>query len=71
MAQGAKEAIAVTMLDIPAAAKRLSVSERFVKRLVLERRVAYHKVGRFVRFDPVDLDRFLADCRIEKAQYER
>ncbi len=61
----------MSLLDIAAAAEHLSVSERFVKRLVLERRVTYHKVGRFVRFDPSDLEDFLAGCRVEKAEYER
>ena len=55
------------MLDIPAAAERLGVTERFIKRLVLERRLTYHKVGKFIRFDPADIDDFLTSCKVERA----
>jgi len=40
------------LIDIGTLAKRLGVTERFVRRLVEERRVSYHKIGKFVRFDP-------------------
>lgn len=33
-------------------AARLRATPRFVRRLVAERRIAYVKVGRFVRFEP-------------------
>lgn len=38
------------LLDIAAAAAYLGVNETFIRRLVLERRVRYYKVGKFVRF---------------------
>jgi excisionase family DNA binding protein len=44
-----------SLLDIPALAARLAVSERFVRRLVHERRIPYLKLGHFVRFDPRDV----------------
>jgi len=47
------------LLDVAAAADHLGVSEAFVRRLVLERRVRYFKVGRFVRFRAPDLDAFV------------
>ncbi|MDQ6726168.1 MAG: helix-turn-helix domain-containing protein, partial [Actinomycetota bacterium] len=47
------------LLDVAAAAAHLGVSEAFVRRLVLERRVRYFKVGKFVRFRTVDLDAFV------------
>jgi excisionase family DNA binding protein len=47
------------LLDVAAAAAYLGVSEAFVRRLVLERRVRYYKVGKFVRFRPFDLDAFV------------
>jgi excisionase family DNA binding protein len=47
------------LLDVAGAAAYLGVSEAFVRRLVLERRVRYYKVGKFVRFRPVDLDAFV------------
>jgi excisionase family DNA binding protein len=55
-----------TLLDVDGAAEWLCVDERFVRRLVAERRVSYHKVGRYLRFDVRDLDDFLDACRIEK-----
>lgn len=53
------------LLDIPALAERLAVSERFVRRLVHERRVPYLKVGHFVRFDPRDIDELLRTSRVD------
>jgi excisionase family DNA binding protein len=47
------------LLDVAGAASHLGVSEAFVRRLVLERRVRYFKVGKFVRFRPTDLDAFV------------
>jgi excisionase family DNA binding protein len=41
------------------------MSVRFVRRLVAERRVAFHKVGRSVRFTAADLDVFVAAGRVE------
>jgi excisionase family DNA binding protein len=40
------------LLDTAGLAHRLGVSDRLVRRLVLERRIPFVKVGRFVRFDP-------------------
>ncbi|MFN8019951.1 MAG: helix-turn-helix domain-containing protein [Acidimicrobiales bacterium] len=54
------------LLDIPGLAARLAVSERFVRRLVHERRIPYLKVGHFVRFDPTDVERMLAASRVEE-----
>jgi excisionase family DNA binding protein len=47
------------LLDVAGAAAHLGVSEAFVRRLVLERRVRYFKVGKFVRFRSRDLDAFV------------
>ena len=38
------------LIGIKQLASRLGVSERFVRRLVEERRIAFHKIGRYVRF---------------------
>jgi excisionase family DNA binding protein len=42
------------------------VSERFIRRLVHERRIPYLKLGHFVRFDPRDVDEVLRASRIEE-----
>jgi excisionase family DNA binding protein len=46
------------------AADRLG-SLRFVRRLVLERRIPFIKVGRHVRIAASDLDAFIAAGRVE------
>lgn len=56
------------LLDVAGAAAHLGVSEAFVRRLVLEKRVRYYKVGKFVRFRPGDLEAFVDAGRIEPAE---
>jgi excisionase family DNA binding protein len=53
------------LLDVAGAATYLGVTEAFVRRLVLERRVRYYKLGKFVRFRPADLDAFVEAGRHE------
>lgn len=43
----------------------LNTSVRFVRRLVAERRIAFHKVGTHVRLAVSDLDGFLQAGRVE------
>ncbi|MGH3899872.1 MAG: helix-turn-helix domain-containing protein [Pseudonocardiaceae bacterium] len=52
-------------LTVPETAVYLNTSERFVRRLVAERRIAFHHVGRHVRFALSDLDEWLAAGRVE------
>ena len=54
-----------TYLTVAQTAEYLSTSERFVRRLVAERRVAFHHVGRHVRFRLSDLDAWLDAQRVE------
>jgi excisionase family DNA binding protein len=54
-----------TLLTIEQAAERLGTSPRFVRRLVFERRIAYVKLGRYVRITTRDLDAFIAASRID------
>jgi excisionase family DNA binding protein len=51
------------LLDINQTAQLLNTTPRFVRRLVQERRIPYLKVGRYIRFDPTDLDTWLDHCR--------
>ncbi len=53
------------LLTLEDVAKRLDVPPRFVRRLVAERRITYHKVGRYVRFHERDIADYLAANRIE------
>ena len=52
-------------LTVAETAAYLNTSERFVRRLVAERRVAFHHVGRHVRFAASDLDAFVQAGRVE------
>lgn len=55
--------------DVPSAAAFMGTSERHVRRLVAERRLAFHKVGpRKIRFAESDLEAFLAAGRVEAAR---
>jgi len=54
------------LLDIVAAAYHLGCSERFVRRLVQERRIPFVKLGGTkVRFVENDLDHWISNQRIE------
>jgi excisionase family DNA binding protein len=43
----------------------LNPSQRFVRRLIAERRIAFHHVGRHIRLSLSDLDAWLAASRVE------
>jgi excisionase family DNA binding protein len=47
------------------AAERLNTTPRHVRRLVFERRIAYRKLGRYVRFHPDDLEEYISANRVE------
>jgi excisionase family DNA binding protein len=51
------------LIDLKEVAARLGVNERFVRRLVFERRIPYLKVGRLLRFEPSELDAWLDEAR--------
>ena len=53
------------LLDVAGAATYLGVTQPFVRRLVLERRIRYFKLGKFVRFRTADLDAFIEAGRQE------
>jgi excisionase family DNA binding protein len=52
------------LVDIAAAAERLGVTVRYVRRLVEERRIPYVKFGHFLRFDPPELDDWIDRARV-------
>jgi excisionase family DNA binding protein len=52
-------------LTVVEAAEYLNTSVRFVRRLVAERRIAFHKVGAHVRIAVVDLEDFVRAGRVE------
>lgn len=52
-------------LTVPEAAAHLNTSDRFVRRLIAERRIAFHKVGSHVRISLDDLEGFVQAGRVE------
>jgi excisionase family DNA binding protein len=52
------------LLTMEEAAEWLCTTPRHVRRLVFDRRIAYRKVGRFVRFHPDDLVEYVAAQRV-------
>ena len=53
------------LLDVDGVAEALGVTSRHIRRLVAERRIPFFKVGKFVRFDPGELDVWLDQQRVE------
>jgi len=53
-----------SLLDVATAAARLGVTVRFVRRLVAERRIPYVKVGKFIRFDPDEVEEWIDARRV-------
>jgi excisionase family DNA binding protein len=52
-------------LKVEEAAAHMNTSVRFVRRLIEERRIAFHHVGRHVRLALEDLDAFIDAGRVE------
>ena len=54
------------LVNIPSAAVRLDCSERYIRRLVQERRIPFIRLGGTkIRFLLVDLDRWVESQRVE------
>jgi excisionase family DNA binding protein len=53
------------LLNTDEIAKVLCVTPRHVRRLVAERRIPFVRVGRFVRFEPGELDVWLDQQRVD------
>jgi excisionase family DNA binding protein len=52
-------------LTVDEAAAHLNTSVRFIRRLIAERRIAFHKFGTHVRLAVVDLDAYVDAGRVE------
>lgn len=57
------------LFTINEAAEYLTVTPRMVRRLVEERRIPKVKLGKFVRLHRDDLDAFIADSRVDGAEW--
>ncbi|GGU32190.1 helix-turn-helix domain-containing protein [Streptomyces violascens] len=59
------------LLSVPEAADRLGVGERFIRRLVSERRIRYVKVGKHVRIAASVLDTYIEERTVEPVRTRR
>ena len=57
--------LASPLIDINGVAEALGVTPRHIQRLVSERRIPFLKIGRFVRFDPAELNVWLGQQRVD------
>lgn len=60
-----QETAAPVLLDVGQVAIRLGTKPRFVRRLIAERRIEFHKVGRYVRISESALCDFINAGRVE------
>ena len=63
--------MAPPMLDVQQVAQRLGTKPRFVRRLIAERRIEYHKLGRHVRISEPALVAFITAGRVEPVSRSR
>jgi excisionase family DNA binding protein len=52
-------------LTVLEAAAYLSTSERFIRRLIAERRIRFYRVGRHIRFGVTDLRAFVVAGQVD------
>jgi len=53
------------LLDVNEVARRLGTEARFVRRLIAERRIEFHHLGRHVRISEQALADFIKEGRVE------
>ncbi len=54
------------LLTVAQAGEYLSTGERFIRRLITERRIAYVKVGKYVRLERSTLEAFVDAGRVHR-----
>ena len=52
------------LLSVEDVAVELGTTVRFVRRLVQERRIRFHKIGKFVRIARADLEAFVSAAEV-------
>jgi excisionase family DNA binding protein len=53
------------LLTVAEAAEAMGTPARFVRRLIAERRIAFHHIGRHVRLRASDVNAFISAGRVE------
>ena len=59
------------LLDVTEVARRLGTEPRFVRRLIAERRIEFHKLGRHVRISEAALTAFIKAGRVPSVSSAR
>jgi excisionase family DNA binding protein len=59
------------LLDIPTVARVLGTSVRHVRRLVLDKRIPYIKIGGLIRFDPSDVQEWIDGRKVRPTGRDR
>ncbi len=54
-----------SVLTVDQAADRMNMSVRYVRRLVADRRIAFHRIGRSIRLTTADVDAHIRAGRVE------
>ena len=62
---GTETKIPTPLIDITAVSQRLGISVNTVYSWVNQRKIPYVKVGRLVRFDVIDIEKWLANNKVE------
>jgi excisionase family DNA binding protein len=62
---------ALVLLTVEQVAERLNTKPRFVRRLIAERRIEFHKVGRHVRISEPALAEFIKAGRVALVRSSR
>ena len=57
--------LACELFTVRQAADRISMSTRYVRRLIAERRIVFYRLGRSIRIDPADLTALVESSRVE------
>lgn len=58
------------LLSVGEAAEAMGTPERFVRRLIAERRIAFHKIGKYVRIAEGDVAAFVQAGRVEPVRVQ-
>ena len=59
------------LTDVPGAAKYTTTTERHIRHLIATRRIPFTRVGRLIRFDINELDRWLESNSVPVGGTER
>lgn len=54
----------VGLVDVAEVARRFRVSPRWVRSAAADGRIPYYRVGKFIRFDPGDVEQYLSESRV-------